>query len=108
MCFNYFHQKSNGFIFRNNWSNIINKHLLEQNVSLKICATLTHLYGPMNLDLDDYPPYSDKNSVIFETHINRDLRCLHGYNNCVENNDLITWVSKNSLVMLIYKFSQAG
>ena len=34
-------------------------------------AMLTCLYGPMYLHLDDYPPYSDKKSDVFETHINR-------------------------------------
>ena len=71
-------------------------------------ATLTCLYGTMHLELYDYSPYSYKKYVIFETHINRNLRCIHGYTNCVAHNDLITWVSKNSWDMLLYKFSQAG
>ena len=29
---------------------------------LKKSAALTRLYGPMYFDLDDYPPYSDKNN----------------------------------------------
>ena len=37
---------------------------------LRKSATLTCIYGPMYLQLDDYPPYSDKISDIFETHIN--------------------------------------
>ena len=37
-------------------------------------ATLTHLYGPMYLEVDDYPSYSDKKSVIFETQFYRNLR----------------------------------
>ena len=44
---------------------------------LRKSATLTCLCGPMYLELDDYPPYSDKTPVIFETHINRNLRCSH-------------------------------
>ena len=36
---------------------------------LRKSATLTRLYGPMYLELDDYPPYYYKKSVIFETHI---------------------------------------
>ena len=45
---------------------LLNKiHLLRKSV------TLTHLYGPMYLELEDYPPYYDKKSVIFETHMNR-------------------------------------
>ena len=40
-------------------------------------ATLTCLYGPMYLQLDDYPLYSDKKSDIIETHNNSNLRCIH-------------------------------
>ena len=61
----------------------------------------------MYLALVDYPPYSDKRSVILETHINRNLRCSHGYTNCVRYTDLITWVSKSSWEMLLNKFSHA-
>ena len=50
---------------------------------LRKIATLTCLYGTIYLELDDYPPYSDKISVIFETHININLRCSHVYTNCV-------------------------
>ena len=59
-------------------------------------ATLTCLYGPMYLQLDDCTQYYDKNSDIFETHINIDMKCIHGYTNCVANNDFITWVSRHS------------
>ena len=55
-------------------------------------ATLTCLYGPMYLDLEDYPPYSYEIPFILETHINRNLRCSHEYTNCFAHNDLITWV----------------
>ena len=61
----------------------------------------------MYLELDDYPPYSGKRSVIFETHINRNLRCSHGYTNCVGHTDFITWVSKHSWEMLLSEFSHA-
>ena len=61
----------------------------------------------MYLELDEYPSYSGKIPVIFETHINRKLRCSHGYNNCVRHTDLITWVSKNSWEMLLSEFSHA-
>ena len=71
-------------------------------------ATLTCPYGPMYLELDDYPPYSDKISDIFETHINKKLRCSHVYTNCIRHTDLITWVSKNYWEMLLSEFSQAG
>ena len=44
----------------------------------------------MYLQLDEYPPYSDKKSYIFETHINRNLRCNIGYTNYIAHNDLNT------------------
>ena len=70
-------------------------------------STMKCLYGPIYLELDDYPPYSDKISVIFETHINRNLRCSHGYTNCVWHTYLITWVSKNSWEISLSEFSHA-
>ena len=63
-------------------------------------ATLTYLY----VQLDEYPPYSDKKSDIFETHINSNLRCIHGYTSCMRQTDLITWVSNSSWDMLLYEF----
>ena len=57
---------------------------------LRKSATLTRLYGPMYLELDDYPLYYYRKSVIFETHINRNLRRINGYTNYVAHNDLIT------------------
>ena len=53
------------------------------------------------------PPYYDKKSVISETKIDINLRCSHGYTNCVTDTDLITWVSKHSWEILISEFSQA-
>ena len=74
---------------------------------LRKSATLTCIYGTMYLDLDEYPPYSDKISVIFDTHMNRNLRCSHIYTNFVTYTDLITWVYTNSWEMLLSEFSQA-
>ena len=64
---------------------------------------LTCEYGLMYLNLDDYPPYSGKNSDIFETHINSKLICIHGYINCMRHTDLITWVSNSAWNMLLSK-----
>ena len=72
---------------------------------LRKSATLTCLYGPIYLYLDEYTPYYDKQLDIFDTHINRNLRCIHGYTNYVAHNYLITWVSKNSWGMLFSEFS---
>ena len=58
----------------------------------------------MYLQLDEYPPYSDKRSDIFETHINSNLRCINGYTNCVRHTDSITWVSNSSWDMLLSYF----
>ena len=55
----------------------------------------------MYLQLDDCPPYSDKQSDIFDKHINRNLIFIHGYTNYVEKNELITWVYKISWKMLL-------
>ena len=99
-CFNWFHQKIDWFFF------IIIGEKASTNIPLRKMyrvrkgATLTCLYGPMYLQLDDYPPYSDKISDIFETHINSNLRCIHGNTNYVRHTDLITWVSNSSWDMI--------
>ena len=46
-----------------------------------------------------------KYQSLFETNITRNLRCSHGYTNCVRHTDLITWVPKNYWEMLLYEFS---
>ena len=61
----------------------------------------------MYLQLDDYPPYSGKNSEIFEPHINSNLRCIHGYTNFMRYNDLITWVLNSAWKMLLSQFNRA-
>ena len=61
----------------------------------------------MYLHLDDYPPYSGKKSDIFETHINSNLRCIHGYCNRMRHTDLITWVSNYACKMLLSRFIHA-
>ena len=73
---------------------------MEQNESVEKNAMLTCVYGPLYLQLDDYPPYTGKNSDIFETHINNNLRCIHGYSNCMRYTYLITWVSNSAWKML--------
>ena len=80
---------------------------IEKMNRLRKTATLTCLYGPIYLQLDDYPPYSDKSLDIFEKHINRHLICIHGYTNCVRHTDSITWVSIDSWEMLLSEFSHA-
>ena len=37
--------------------------ILRKMYLLRKCATLTCIYGTMYLQLDDYPPYSDKNQT---------------------------------------------
>ena len=61
----------------------------------------------MYLHLDDYPLYSGKKSDIFETHVNRNLRCIHGYTNCMRHTNLITWVSNYACMMLLSEFNHA-
>ena len=73
---------------------------------LRKIVTLTRLYGPIYLELDDYPSYYYLKSFIFETQIYKKFRCIHGYTNCVAHNYSITWVSKNSWEILVSRFSQ--
>ena len=35
--------------------------------------------GPMYIDFDEYPPYSGRNSEIFEKKANENIQCVHGY-----------------------------
>ena len=58
----------------------------------------------MYLQLDDYPTYYGKKSEMFETHINSNLRCIHGYTNFMRHTDLITWVSNSAWKMLLSQF----
>ena len=58
----------------------------------------------MYLQLDDYPPCSYKISDIFETHINSNLICIHGYTNSIRHTDSITWVSNSSWDILLSEF----
>ena len=53
----------------------------------------------------DYPPYYDKQSDIFETNNNGNLRYSHGYKNYFAQNVLITWVSKNIGGMFLSDFT---
>ena len=62
---------------------------------LKKCK-LTILHGPMYMDLDDYPPYTDEFLDIFETKINFSIRCCHGYPDSSENYGIITMIDKKS------------
>ena len=61
----------------------------------------------MYLPLDDYPPYSDKQSNIFEENINKEFRCVIEYKNHDEHNVLITWVFIKIWEMSLYEFPQA-
>ena len=81
--------------FHNNWWKSINRYTLEHDVFLK-SANLTYLYGSMYSQLDDLPPYSYKKLDIFETNINKNLRCIHQYTNYIAQNELTTWISKYS------------
>ena len=62
-------------------------------------AMLTCEYGLMYLHLDDYPPYSGEKSDIYDTHVNSNLTCMHGYTNCKRHADLITWVSNKAWIL---------
>ena len=60
----------------------------------------------MYLQLHEYPPYSDKQSDIFETNINKIFICNNGYTNHIEKNVLITWVQKKSWKISLSGFLQ--
>ena len=69
-----FYGVSTGFIrkltdlfFRTIGEKILTNIPLSKMYRLRKSATLTSPYGPMYLELDDYPIYSDKRSDIFET-----------------------------------------
>ena len=74
---------------------------------LRKIATLTGLYVTLYLHLDDHLPYSYKKIIIFETHINSNLKCINGYTNCMRYTDLITWVSNYSWDTLLSEFIHA-
>ena len=74
---------------------------------LRNFSEMTCIYGPMYLQLDDYLPYYDKRSDIFETHINRNVICIHGYTKYVRYTESITWVSIHSWEMLLSEFYHA-
>ena len=61
----------------------------------------------MYLQLDEYPPYSDFLSYIFDTNINSNLGCYNGYTNYTGKKPLITWVSKQIWYMFHSYFPEA-
>ena len=46
---------------------------------------LTRLYGQMYMDFGDYPPYIYALWGFFETRINSNIQCCHGYPNSSKN-----------------------
>ena len=46
---------------------------------LKENAALIEHFGPMYIDFDEYPPYSDTISEYFKTNVNANIQCDHGY-----------------------------
>ena len=56
-----------------------------KNVLLKKKSKLTRSYGLINLQLDNYPPYSDKQSDILRQIFTKTFRYIHWYTDHVEN-----------------------
>ena len=54
-------RKLTNFFFINIGKKESTKVILRKMYRLRKSATLTHLYGPVLLELGDYPTYSDKN-----------------------------------------------
>ena len=71
----------------NNWWKSILCLPLNRIHSFLKSANLTCMYGPMYLELDDYPPYYDKHHDNFETNVNENLRYCHGHTNYVGQNN---------------------
>ena len=49
-------------------------HNVVNSIELHKNKKLTRLYGPIYMNLDDFPPYSDPISEIFETQINPNVQ----------------------------------
>ena len=73
---------------------------------LKENAALIEHSGPMYIDFDEYPPYSDTISEYFETNINANIQCDHGYAYYSSKHKMCTCVNKESLEMTKNHFSK--
>ena len=61
----------------------------------------------MYIDLDEYPCYSGRNSENFETNVNKNIQCVHGYADSSGKPKLCTWVNVDSWGMMKDYFPDA-
>ena len=62
------------------------------------------IYGPMYMDLDDYSPYSEALPTFFETKINSNITCIHGYPKWSKLKNKITWFNKEAWDIFQFQF----
>ena len=70
--FDQIHQNIDRFIFHIHWWKSFNKYSFEQDALFQKNGKRLCLYGPIYLPLDDYPPYSDKNSTFLRKTLTND------------------------------------
>ena len=54
----------------------------------------------MYIDFYEYSPYSDRISEIFETNVNYNIQCDHGYAYSSSKQKMCTWVNEESWEMI--------
>ena len=73
---------------------------------LKENSLLIKRFGPIYIDFDEYPRYSGRTAAIFETNVNENIPCDHGYDYS-SGKKICTWVNKKSLSMMKTCFPDA-
>ena len=54
----------------------------------------------MYIDFDEYPSYSGRVSKRFETNVNNNIQCDHGYAYFSSKHKMCTWVNEESWKMM--------
>ena len=76
--------------------------------SLKENSVLITYFGPIYIDFDDHPPYSDALSRIFETNINAHIWCDHGYSYSTIKDKVLKLINKKSWEVIKECFPEAN
>ena len=74
---------------------------------LKENAALIKKIGPMYIDFDEYPTYSDTIYEVFETNINANIQCEHDYSYSSSEKKMCSWVNGESWEILKLCFPDA-
>ena len=61
----------------------------------------------MFIDFDEYPHYSGKESIIFEKHTNKSIKCEHGYAYSADHHPICKWVDEKNWDILKKYFPDA-